>query len=195
MKPQHALFCTTLILSIVIEAWVRLFSVVIVGTDGFDLWPPIDNIMHFLWGMNLFFTFVILFKWRPRDALYALIAWHMAWEMVEMIGDTVLTQPEHMLDFFFLDGIKDTLGALAGGGVGWLLVRDYGLSLQRTPYLAWLKLYVLFMLPLLFVGGFFYLVNIREGLVHPSPNLLSIIWIPTAAAASVFWTYLKNWIR
>ncbi|HEY9706161.1 MAG TPA: hypothetical protein V6C58_27240 [Allocoleopsis sp.] len=103
----------TLTFSIVLEFCVRYFN----------LWntiPYCDKIMHFFWGFNIFLMLVIMFKWKPRDALIAVFVWQMMWEFGEMIEDRLVTQPEYMFDYFYFDGIKDTITDLAGAIAGWL---------------------------------------------------------------------------
>ncbi|HLP79664.1 MAG TPA: hypothetical protein VK158_03455 [Acidobacteriota bacterium] len=192
MKSQHILFTTTLVFSIVLEITVRWILLAITGTDGFGLWPPIDNIMHFMWGLNIFFFFVIVLKWKPLDAVYGVFVWQMGWELVEMIGDITMAQPVHMLDHFFLDGIKDTFVDIGGALLGWLLIRKIRTPTAQSSFYPWMNIFAWCMLPIVFVGGAVYIHNLQTNVAIPSPDLLSIIWIICAAAVSAVIALFKK---
>ena len=118
MKPVKIFFAVTLVFSISMEFAVRTY----------DLWnaiPFCDKIMHFFWGLNIFMFLATRLRWSAKDAVFGVLAWQVIWEFSEMIGDKILTgQPDHMLDHFFYDGIKDTLMNLAGAFLGLVVIRN-----------------------------------------------------------------------
>lgn len=176
MEKHKVVFAITLTISILLEIWVRWISPFQFGQDFFGVWPPIDNIMHFLWGLNFFFIFTIGLKWKPWDGILGVFMWQMLWETVEMIGDKVQSQPAYMLDHFFYDGIKDTCNDLAGALVAWYLL--YLIFNKNIPYtkdspcLAWVNYYAILLIPLLIIGSYIYFTN-----GHSSPDTLSYMWL------------------
>ncbi len=54
MDRRRVLFSSTLTFSVLLEIWVRWTMPLTHGQDRFGIWPPVDNIMHFFRGVNLF---------------------------------------------------------------------------------------------------------------------------------------------
>jgi len=187
MDNRKKLFIFTLSFSILLEWWVRWGMVPFYGDSGFGVWPPVDNIMHFFWGLNIFLAFVLFLRWKPVEALLGVYAWQMVWEACEMIGDSWLAQPGYMLDHFFMDGFKDTLVDVGGAALGWFLLSRFKGAFKKTtehPRLTkFLLTHLYLMLALLPIGVFLLLKN------GVSPDTLTIFWI--AGAVPVAWFLRK----
>lgn len=175
MDSRRAIWYGTLTFSVLLELWVRYALPFIVGRDGFAIWPDVDNIMHFFWGLNIFLFFVLVLRWKPIEGILGVYAWQMGWEFTEMVGDVVQAQPVHMLDHFFFDGIKDTFVDLAGALLGWFFISrtkegfadDNEHPRLRKAILTHLGL----MLPLIPIGA------IILWTYGTSPDLLAAGWI------------------
>lgn len=89
--------------------------------DWFGCYPWIDNPMHFLWGANVFWISLLIFRCRPRWAAVLVFVWQVVWETGEIIGDKLIAQPAYMLDSLWPDGAKDTAMDLAGAAALWLI--------------------------------------------------------------------------
>lgn len=98
--------------SIALEITVRTL-------DWFKTYPWIDNPMHFLWGANVFWICLWLFRCRPGKALLLVLVWQILWEAGEMIGDRMIAQPAYMIDNLWPDGVQDTLMDLLGAALLW----------------------------------------------------------------------------
>lgn len=184
MDHRRGLFFVTLAFSLFLEVWVRWVMPLTHGDSGFGIWPPVDNVMHFFWGLNIFVFLVLYLRFTPVDALLGVYAWQMAWELMEMVGDIMLRQPGYMLDHFFFDGIKDTLVDLAGGALGWLLLsrskgakhsEEVGRMRERRVFRRLAIAHLWLMLPVLPIGTY---LRLSTG---ESPDLLGIVWIAGAA--------------
>ncbi len=177
MDYRRIVFVCTLLFSIALEIYVRAFGI-------FGLWPPIDNFMHFFWGLNIFLFVVLYLRWKPLDALLVVLAWQWIWEAGEILTDILITQPDFMLDPFFFDGIKDTIFDAAGGMLAWGILRI--MPQKETQECQWrlhLILYSTAIVPLLVVGTFVSVV--RES----SAQWLAFCWI--LAAIPAVWAYLR----
>lgn len=176
MKGKHFIMAFTLTCSIVLEVWVRWISLEQYGRDFFGIWPPIDNIMHFMWGLNIFLILLVWLKWKPLDSLLGVFMWQMMWESVEIIGDIVQAQPQHMFDHFFFDGIKDTIVDIAGGAFGWLIMKSFPDAINNSKPLtegrAYMVTYAYGVVPLILIGTVVYFINGKV-----SPDTLTFIWL------------------
>ena len=79
MLDARKLFWYTLVISLLLETYVRYVSVKLSGVSTFISWPPVDNVMHFFWGATIFLFFVGYLRWHPKHALLAVIVWQLAW--------------------------------------------------------------------------------------------------------------------
>jgi hypothetical protein len=185
--PLKPLFAVTLAFSILLEFYVRWVSVWVYGIDGFGMFPPIDNIMHFLWGLNIFFIFVLLLRFEPIDAIFAVFAFQMVWEASEMIGDVVLAQPSYMLDHFFFDGIKDTVFDIAGAGAGWLIFLKSSAHIRFrkiTGFRRFMTVYSWAIALLAVIGFAYFILVILSRHAFISPDLAATAYIIIGAPAS-----------
>ncbi|HIH23762.1 TPA: hypothetical protein HA251_01900 [Candidatus Woesearchaeota archaeon] len=182
MDSRRAIWYGTLTFSVLLEVWVRYALPLIVGRDGFAIWPSVDNIMHLFWGLNIFLFFVLVLRWKPIEGVLGVYTWQMGWEFTEMVGDVVQAQPVHMLDHFFFDGIKDTFVDIAGALLGWFFISrtkegfadDNEHPRLRKAVLTHLAL----MLPLIPIGSILLLTYGK------SPDLLAAGWIVGATPAT-----------
>lgn len=178
MDSRKAIFAGTLAFSILLELWVRYGLLYLTGHDGFYIWPNVDNVMHFFWGLNFFMVFMLFLRWTPAESVLGVYGWQMLWELVEMVGDIVLTQPVHMLDHFFLDGIKDTVVDVAGALLGWLLLlptKEGHSGTERHPLIRRaITIHLYLMLALVPIGSFWLVATGK------SADLLAIMWIVLA---------------
>ena len=182
MDSRRVLFAGLLFWSLFLEAWARWILPLLGYENGFALWPAVDNVMHFFWGVNFFFFFVLVLRWRPLGALLGVYAWQMAWEAGEMIGDLLVSQPSFMFDHFFFDGIKDTFVDVAGALLGWAFLfgtREKFAGLREHMRLKrFLAAHLACMLPLLPVGIVLFLST------GESHDLLATAWIVLAVPAA-----------
>lgn len=181
LKWEQFMFAVTLTWSIILEYAVR----------HYDLWnisPYTDSVMHFFWGVNIFFALVIFFKWDLKSALLGIFVWQMFWEALEMVGDVVTAQPGYMLDHFFFDGIKDTIVDVLGGVCGWLLIGWTGVfkGTHSVKHLLWMQWYMYSMLPSAIVGG---IILFMTG---TSADMLATVWILLAAAGTILVYRIKQ---
>jgi len=177
MKPRTILFTCTLVLSLALEYYVRAYN------NWHQLGNHMDSVMHFFWGLNIFLAFVVLLRWKPASALYGVFAVQMNWELLEMIGDYVIIQPDNMLDIFWWDGVKDTVLDLLGGVFGWFLLKSLpgGLQgLRETKWKSALRLYPALMAPGIVIGGIIWF------LTGSSPQVFAIVWIAVAGVIAVW---------
>lgn len=177
MEARRILLYCSLLFSIVLEYFVR--------TQNLWMWfgNHMDSVMHFFWGLNIFLLLVIWLKWKPLSALYGVFAFQMFWELVEILGDSVITQTADMMDIFWWDGILDTIVDVLGGALGWLILAwlPGGLKgLRETPYARALRTLPWAMLPGIIIGGVIWTVT------GSSPQLFAVIWIALATTYS-FW--------
>lgn len=168
--------------SILLEIWVRWLLPITSGHDGFYIWPNIDNVMHFFWGLNIFLFFVLMLRWTPIEGLLGVYIWQMGWELSEMVGDIIIAQPPHMLDHFFLDGIKDTAVDIAGAVLGWALLLPTKMKTKDSrphPRIARAMLtHLIILLPVIPIGTAALLIN------NISYDSLAIAWIVLAIPAT-----------
>jgi hypothetical protein len=68
------------------------------------LYSYFDIITHALFGLSL--GFILYYEKVKKPYLITLII-SFIWELLEKIGDKIITQPSYMLDFFFWDGVTD----------------------------------------------------------------------------------------
>lgn len=190
MKKTNILFAITLTISVILEIWVRWISPLQFGQDFFGVWPPIDNFMHFLWGLNIFLIFTLYFKWKPLHSVYGVFLWQMLWEAVEMIGDKVQNQPVHMLDHFFYDGIIDTIVDIAGAFAGWYILRLFvgkeNESTKPAPFISWFSYYAMLLAPLLIIGSIMYLRTAQ------SPDIFTTVWLVAALLVAIVVAKLRH---
>lgn len=182
MEKRNIVFGCTLTFSILLEIYVRWIA----KPSVFISWPPIDNIMHFFWGVNVFLIALIFLKWEPLDSLLAVFVWQMGWETAEMIGDRLFSQVAAMLDHFYFDGIKDTLVDLGGGMFGWIILKTMGNldGLHQSTARTWMLIYAVAMLPGVAIGS---VVTIAQG---GSADLFAIVWIIGAGIGSAVFLQL-----
>ena len=181
MHKNTAIISSTLAFSIILEWFVRKGAVILYGSNGFSLWPWIDNIMHFAWGFNIFLIFFLLLKCEPLDALLAVFAWQMFWETTEMLGDILLSQPHFMLDHFFFDGIKDTFANLVGALLAWWLLASPIKVGKSGPYRQFMLDYAVTSIMLCIIGISYAVYCLATGTVFESPDLLAIVWLIVTA--------------
>ncbi len=176
-SARAKLLAVTLPISVVLEVYVRYIAKWQFGTDFFAVWGPIDNVMHFLWGLNIALMLMVWTRWSGRDAVLGVFAFQWLWEALEIGGDIFLSQPVHMLDHFWWDGLKDTgvdvLGALTA--IGLLVLLPGGLDgLRETRHRRWLERFSLAMVPMIVVGGFWWYARSEPG---RSPSLFALVWV------------------
>jgi len=111
---------TLLLLSCILEYVVR-------SRDWFRYYPWIDNPMHFFWGANVFWICLVVFRCRPKWAIFLVFVWQVIWETGEIIGDKLIEQPAYMIDGIWPDGVKDTLMDLAGALALWAVFHSASL--------------------------------------------------------------------
>jgi hypothetical protein len=180
MDLRKLVFGCTLTLSVLLELYVRLL-------DKWSLFNgTMDSVMHFFWGLNVFFIFILFFKWTPLDALLGVFVWQMAWEAVEMIGDQIIVQTAAMLDHFFFDGIKDTIVDLAGGLLGWGILKTLPAAAYNVSKLRfWMTSYFVTMLPGIAIGS---IISVASG---ASADVFATAWIIAAAAFTGLFTWKR----
>jgi hypothetical protein len=184
MDKQHKIWYSLLAFSVLLEIWVRWGLLWTTGHDGFFIWPPVDNVMHFFWGANIFLFLILVLRWRPIEGVLGVYGWQMLWELVEMAGDVATAQPPHMLDHFFMDGTKDTLMNITGALFGWFLVSK-PLKKQKKYTRAhprirrFLTAHLIIMLPMLPIGIFLL------AWTGTSFDSLAIAWIVLAVPAAL----------
>jgi hypothetical protein len=179
MEARRIVFYSTLAFSVVLEYLVRVY----------DWWPRLgghmDSVMHFFWGLNLFLLSIVWLRWKPISAFYGVFAFQMGWELVEIVGDNVITQSQEMKDIFWWDGIKDTMFDMLGAGLGWLMIARIpnGLDgLKETRYAAALRKLPRAMLPGIVIGGVIWFVT------GSSPQFFGALWI-TLSFIYAFWKW------
>jgi len=177
MQARRILFYCTLAFSVVLEYLVR----------ANDWWPCLgghmDSVMHFFWGLNIFLLSIVWLRWKPASAFYGVFAFQMGWELVEIIGDSVILQSHEMMDIFWWDGIKDTIVDLLGAALGWFIIAriPQGLDgLKETRHAAGLRKLPWVMLPGIVTGGVIWFVT------GTSPQLFGVVWITLAFAYSLW---------
>ena len=181
MEKNKAILSLTLAFSVILELFVRKGAVMLYGANGFALWPWIDNVMHFFWGLNIFLALLFIFKWEPLDALLGLFVWQMVWESIEIIGDHLAPQPAYMFDHFFFDGIKDTILDIAGGFVGWLIFAWKKKDNHPKRFRGWMKKYFVATVILIACGTAYWGYTISEGMSFSSPNVFTVWWLAVTA--------------
>jgi hypothetical protein len=191
-KTHWTLFFLFLFISGALELFVRYISPLLYGQDFFGVWGPIDNVMHFLWGLTFFLLFS---QYMTRiQAIYCVFFWQMGWELIEMLGDQLILQPVHMLDLFFFDGIKDTFVDLAGAVVGYFLIRESGVSKPRISvfghyYAVLMSLYIVVGCVLFYY--FYSVVGFEFMYTQQVLNVASILAISLGCAMSLF--FMSSW--
>src|ERR1044071_8963256 len=100
MKRNKAFFFASLIVSILIEAFIRYGSFAFTHRIGYVSWPWIDNVSHFSWGISGFLLFLTVLEWSPLDSLLGVLMFHMLWEGVEIIGDRLFEESPFGYDHF-----------------------------------------------------------------------------------------------
>lgn len=191
MERNKVILCFTLAFSVILEWFVRQGAVLLYGSNGFLLWPWIDNIMHFAWGVNIFLIFFVLFKWEPLDALLAVFVWQMLWESIEIIGDRVIPQPDWMLDHFFFDGIKDTVMNLAGAFAAWWLLAWKKRDKHPRRFRGWMRRYLTTTLLLVVGGTAYWGFSVSKG-GFTSPDIFTVWWLAISAALIALFEYFKQ---
>jgi|GEM_PF-1610664 len=179
VDSRRRIFYFMLAFSVILEIWVRFIMPFTHGQNGFYVWSPVDNIMHFFWGVNIFLFLVLFRKWTPKEGILGIFGWQMVWEVIEMVGDIVTQQPVHMADHLFFDGTKDTIVDLAGGLLGWWIITKTREGVSGTTEHRWASRYlttlVWLVLPLVPVGAYFFFAR------GYSADILASAWIVTAA--------------
>jgi hypothetical protein len=192
IQTHWTLFIIFLVISASLEIFVRFISPGLYGQDFFGVWPPIDNVMHFLWGLTFFLLFS---RYMTRlQAIYCVFFWQMGWELIEMLGDQLVSQPAHMLDLFFFDGIKDTFVDLAGAVVGFFLLKESGVSRPKISVFG--HYYAVLMSMYVVVGSilfyyFFQVVGFELLYTQQVLNVASILAIMLGCAMSLF--FMSSW--
>lgn len=181
---QKILLGFTFTFSVVLEFCVRYFN----------LWntiPYCDKIMHFFWGLNIFLILVIMFKWKPRDALIGVFVWQMFWELGEMIEDMLVEQPAYMFDYFYFDGIKDTITDLVGGIAGWLTLGLFK-NQKKVKYRNGIPLKVIYLFSFL-IGLVVIVGTILSLKAGESQNFFAIYGIGSSIVLSlIYWFVFKD---
>jgi hypothetical protein len=181
MNKRHWMVIAAFTVTILLEVCVRFVAKAIYGQQLYILWPPIDNITHFMWGFSFFLVFLLLLKWDLPDSILGSFFIHMLWEAMEIVGDKLFPQPG-MSDHFFFDGIVDTLMFIVGGCVVWALLARRYKSQQHVKLRSFFEKYLFSSVILCIIGGILYIKSIIDGVKFESPDIFALIWIFGSAA-------------
>jgi hypothetical protein len=177
MEKNKLIFGFTLLFSIILEWFVRKGAVLLYGESGFLLWPWVDNFMHFFWGFNIFLFLYLILKWDPWDALLGVVVWQLAWEVLEIIGDRVTSQPDSFYDHFFFDGVKDSVVDALGALFAWRLFAWNTKPLQAKQFRGFMERLCISSALLIIAGSVIILYGLYAGRAFESPDLFAVFWI------------------
>jgi hypothetical protein len=132
-----------------------------------------------------------MFKWKPRDALIGVFVWQMFWELGEMIEDMLVEQPAYMFDYFYFDGIKDTITDLVGGIAGWLTLGLFK-NQKKVKYRNGIPLKVIYLFSFL-IGLVVIVGTILSLKAGESQNFFAIYGIGSSIVLSlIYWFVFKD---
>ena len=97
MKYQKQ-FYVTLIIWLIIELFIARLN------GLYESFPQIDIFSHLFFGIA--FAYFTLYQKTKNPFLWLLIV-SFAWELIEMLHDKIIPQPQYLLDYFFWDGFID----------------------------------------------------------------------------------------
>lgn len=110
-----------------------LFLVVEVTLRIWDLYkhiPMVDVPSHFFAGMAVGCLTYWIYLMTPAKhknlmALFITIIISLIWELLEIVQEKLLPDPPHLSDFFFWDGVWDTVVAIIGATILLYVILPY----------------------------------------------------------------------